>query len=97
MIPIAEKFEKADQFLAAIVINRALIDSILERALSKYYHHAMRYLKRLDKLSLKVTDWGTIIQQESYLGDLARKHKLKRTFWAKAKRSPDELSRKNTP
>ena len=46
LLPLADAMETAGRELAASVIYRALLESILKRAISKYYTHGVRYLKK---------------------------------------------------
>ena len=52
LLEIAKSMEKQCP-LAATVLYRALLDSILKRGISKYYSHALRYCKKLFKLDKK--------------------------------------------
>ncbi len=57
LLPLAEALEEHGRPLISTLIYRALIDSILTRALSKYYHHAVKYLKKIDRLAGTISDW----------------------------------------
>jgi hypothetical protein len=83
LLPLAEALEKRGKFLVSCLIYRALVDSILARALSKYYHHGVKYLKKLDQLAPSVTDWQTWQTHEMYLATLQELHKRKSAFWSK--------------
>lgn len=48
------------RFLRASVVYRALLESILARAQTRYYHHGVRYLKKLHMLSAAIEDWRGI-------------------------------------
>ena len=61
---------------------RALLESILDRAQSKAYPHAARYLHHLGKLAKKIRAWSPIAPHESYLQALRARHDRKRAFWA---------------
>ena len=67
------------------IIYRALLYSILKRAVSKYYNHGVRYLKKLDSLSDRTTDWQNVQPHASYKEDLLRNHGRKSSFWSKYK------------
>ena len=64
------------------IVYRALLESILDRAQSKAYPHAARYLHRLGKLAKKIRAWSPIAPHESYLQALRARHDRKRAFWA---------------
>ncbi len=82
LLPLAESMEKNGRWLAASLIYRALLNSILARAVSKYYHHGIKYLRKLDKLAEKITDWREFEDHESYMAALRRDHGRKMSFWA---------------
>jgi len=54
LLPLAEALEKGGKPLSSSLIYMALIDSILTRALSQYYHHAVKYLKKRDRHACSV-------------------------------------------
>jgi hypothetical protein len=83
LLPLAETLEKKGKLLISCLIYRALLDSILGRALSKYYHHGVKYLKKLDQLAPYVTDWQTWPAHNAYLAILKENHKRKSAFWSK--------------
>lgn len=83
LLPMAEAMERAGYRLAACAIYRALLDSILERGKSKYYHHGVRYLKKLDSLSKAVADWGSFKTHDAYVAYLRETHGRKTSFWAR--------------
>ena len=74
--------EKNGRWLAASLIYRALLDSILARAVSKYYHHGIRYLKKLDSLAAGIQDWRNLQDHECYRAGLLQTHGRKTSFWA---------------
>jgi hypothetical protein len=79
--PLARRLE-ASQPLAASIVYRALVDSILERAQPKAYPHAARYLRRLGQLAAKIRAWSPVAPHDSYLQALRARHGRKRAFWA---------------
>ena len=83
LLPLAEVLEKNNRLLISSLIYRALLDSILARALSKYYHHGIKYLKKLDQLAPLVNDWQAWQPHGSYLALLHEQHKRKSAFWSK--------------
>jgi len=80
--PVAKKLEKPWPFESTI-LYRALIDDIVARAQSKYYHHAVRYMKALEQLSLEVEDWNGMLSHEEYLSQLRGNHKRKTALWSR--------------
>lgn len=83
LLPIAQGMEKAGYWLTAYVIYRALLESILGRAQSKYYNHGVRYLKKLDNLSSQITDWQKVMPYAVYKQELTKTHFRKKAFWTK--------------
>jgi len=83
LLPLAETMEKEGRTLAASVIFRALLDSILRRAQSKHYTHGVRYLKKLDRLSASVHAWLNLSSHEDYRAGLRRDHGRKSAFWGR--------------
>jgi len=81
--PLAEHFEAKGSFLAAVIIYRTLLEANLAKALSKYYSHGVRYLRRLDALSGRVSDWHIIESHDMYVQRIKQKHGRKSSFWAK--------------
>lgn len=82
LLPLAESMEKNGRWLAASLIYRALLNSIMARAVSKYYHHGIKYLKKLDKVAGKINAWREFGDHESYKAALRRDHGRKTSFWA---------------
>ena len=80
--PLAEALEK-ERPLGATVLYRALLDSILSRAVSKYYNHGVRYLKKLDQLEIRIDDWKALPSHDEYKADIQAAHGRKRSFWSK--------------
>jgi hypothetical protein len=81
LLPLARSLEQG-QPLAASIVYRALLESILDRAQSKAYPHAARYLRRLGTLAKKIRAWSPIAPHDSYLQTLRARHDRKRAFWA---------------
>ena len=81
--PLAEHFEEKGSFLAAVVIYRALLEANLAKALSKYYSHGARYLRRLDALAGRISDWRGIEAHVEYAQKIKQQHGRKPSFWAK--------------
>lgn len=80
--PLAEALEE-DRPLGTTVLYRALLDSILSRAVSKYYSHGVRYLKKLDQLEGRIDDWKGLQSHAEYTERIQAAHGRKRSFWAK--------------
>lgn len=74
----------SEHALAATILYRALADDILNRARSKAYPHAARYLQRLDALATasdaEAAGFEGIVSHANYTMDLRNKHSRKRNF-----------------
>ncbi len=81
LLPIATTLAKRKRALAATMVYRALLESILARAISKYYTHGVRYLRRLDQLAVKVDEWDDYLDHAAYMAQLKEDHGRKRSFW----------------
>lgn len=83
LLPLAQAMEKAERLLAASMLYRALLDSILKRGYTKSYPHGVRYLKKLDTLTLTISDWQRFTRHEIYKKELRLAHGRKYSFWGK--------------
>lgn len=74
-----------DHPLAATILYRALLDSILDRARSKAYGHGAKYLGKLTLLAQEadVMRSGTMTDHATYLAKLKKTHLRKSGFWAR--------------
>ena len=80
--PAAEELE-IDFPLSAVLLRRRLIEAILEKAVSKYYGHAVSDLKQVGLVSRMVKDWHDIDDNEHYLHQLRARHGKKSAFWSR--------------
>jgi len=83
LLSLAKAMEKDTRWLAATVIYRALLESILRKAQSKYYHHGVRYLRKLDGLDGKVVEWRNVAPHRDYKEVLLKTHGRKTSFWSR--------------
>ena len=83
LLPIATTLAKRKRRLAASMVYRALLESILARGVSKYYTHGVRYLRKLDKLAGKIDDWHGYLSHAAYMAQLKEDHGRKRSFWSR--------------
>lgn len=79
----AEEFTEKGFPLAAILIYRRLAEDILARAQSKYYHHAITYIKKSKAISSYVQDWKQYLTTASYFNQLKEQHGRKPAFMQK--------------
>ena len=82
LVPIAKVVESNGNFLAATLIYRALLDSILRRARPTTYTHGVRYLHKLEKIATRISDWHGFDEHAKYVSRIRDSHRLKRKFWS---------------
>jgi hypothetical protein len=83
LLSLAKAMESENRHLAASLMYRSLLTSILERGYTKAYPHGVRYLKKLDKLSVFVTDWKKFNHHDFFKEQIIQAHGRKRSFWSK--------------
>ena len=81
LLPMAKSMESEARMLAAYVIYRALLESILDRKFYKAYPHAAKYLKKLDHLAAEIEDWQDLGEHGMYHVWLNQVHGKKSSFW----------------
>jgi len=91
LLPLAQSLEQAELLVGVSILYRAMIDYILQRATSKYYHHAVRYLRKLEKLNQTIENWQGVETHAAYAAQLAKAHMRKRAFWEKYAKPPESL------
>ena len=86
LLPLARELEGAGRALAASLLYRALLDSILRRGNNRNYAIGARYLQKLDALAPDVGDWGSFTSHKVYQSELRLAHGRKTSFWSKYER-----------
>lgn len=81
LLPMARAMESECRMLAAYVIYRALLESILDRKFYKAYPHGAKYLRKLDMLALEIDDWQDLGEHGGYHVWLNQVHGKKSSFW----------------
>lgn len=81
LIRVAKMLATRKSYLAASLIYRKLLTSILERGYTKAYKHGVRYLKKLDTLSENITDWRHFKNHKNFKDELYQEQKAKWSFW----------------
>ena len=81
LLALAEPMASEGRRLAATLLYRALLDSILERARAKAYHHGVDYLRELDRLACAIADWRGHEPHAEYRARLRTEHGRKKSFW----------------
>lgn len=71
--------------LAATILYRALLESILQRSQWRQYRYAVHYAERLTELVPSISDWKTIRPHADYWSWIRLTHPQKRKFWAQMK------------
>lgn len=82
LLPLAQSLA-AEQPLAATVLYRALLETNLQQALSKYYSHGVRYWRKLAELAARIDDWRELVPQAAYTATVRDLHARKTAFWAR--------------
>ena len=85
LLSLAEAMESDNRQLAASLLYRSLLVSILARGYTKAYPHGVRYLKKLDKLSVVISDWKDFDNHEVFKEQIIDAYGRKRSFWSKYK------------
>ena len=80
LAPAAEALKSAEP-LAATILYRALIDSILSRGQSPAYPHAARYYSELEQLASREEQNWPIDPARTYRAGLKSRHGRKYGFW----------------
>ncbi|MFK5923137.1 MAG: hypothetical protein QM496_13245 [Verrucomicrobiota bacterium] len=83
LLPLAEKMELKRHYLAASLLYRSLLTSILDRGYSKAYRHAVAYLEKLDQLAPSIKEWQNFPDHQKFKDQIRQKHRLKRGFWGR--------------
>ena len=83
LLSLAEAMVSANRNLAASLMYRSLLLSILERGYAKAYPHGIRYLKKLDKLAVTIPEWNNFKSHDAFKGQIIQAHGRKRSFWSK--------------
>ena len=81
LVPAADALS-ADHPLAATMVLRAMIESILGRGWPKYYKRAARHLLDCAGLSSRIQDYGVHESHEAFEARLRRDHGRKESFWS---------------
>jgi Family of unknown function (DUF6880) len=80
LAPAAEALEQAHP-IAATILYRSLLDSILDSGRSQAYGHAARYFEALAVLASRIASDDVIASHTAYTAELRKKHGRKSGFW----------------
>lgn len=78
--PVADILKETDP-RAATLMYRKLLESVLQKAQSKYYAYAAKDLVKCKILKDKITDWKGYVAHDAYYDNLLIQHKRKVSFW----------------
>jgi len=56
---------------------------ILERGYTKAYPHGVRYLNKLDKLAISISQWMKFDSHETFKDQIYQSHGRKHSFWSR--------------
>lgn len=82
-LPSLAKLLEAEHPLAASVIYRALLDCILGPGRSSAYEYAAGYLRAMDRMAERITEWERFGSHAEYVEGIRRDHKRKYGFWGR--------------
>jgi len=82
LVSLANAMESENLNLAASLIYRSLLISILERGYTKAYRHGVGYLKKLDKLATSIMQWKKFDNHETFKEQIYQSHRRKNSFWS---------------
>ncbi len=81
VLPLASNPEAERLYLAAAVLHRALLESVLDAALYGGYSHAATYLHKLCEIAPLVDAWQSIQPHAAYEAAIRSSHARKVAFW----------------
>lgn len=91
--PVAQSL-MPDHPLAATIVLRAMIESVLARGKSVAYHHAARDLADAEQAARDIADWQGMETHEGFVGRLRAEHGRKRSFWPQVEAARDAARRR---
>jgi len=83
LISLAKTMESENRDLAATLIYRSLLISVLARGYTKAYRHGVLYLRKLDNLATSITQWMKFDNHETFKDQIYLSHGRKYSFWSK--------------
>lgn len=82
ILPLAQAMEAQERYLICSVLYRVVLDELLREGYTKSYHHGVTYLRKLDAMSDKITDWKHVEPHTDYLAHIRTLHSRKGSFWS---------------
>jgi hypothetical protein len=74
LVPLARALEEHGRLLGATVVYRALLNSVLDRAHARAYHHAARYWARLQAIAAQRQPLGLLQPHAEFEAEVCGKH-----------------------
>lgn len=91
--PAANLLQNTDP-IAATLLYRKMIETILDQTKYKYYSYAAKNLITCGTVSSTIMNWKTLQNHEEYLKVIETKHKKKVSFWSTYKSALQEQASK---
>ncbi|NYT63337.1 hypothetical protein H0A66_13535 [Alcaligenaceae bacterium] len=82
---LANTLQSHGHLLAATLVFRALLVSLLERGYIKAYRYGAGYLHQLQVMAPGIVDWGDSLDHAEFHQYLQSQHGRKRSFWAQVR------------
>ena len=84
LLELVDLFENDNRIIPQVILYRALLLDILDRAYSKAYKYAASYYKKLEQLNNQVEEFPENIENnEDFQMFLEKRHGRKKAFWSK--------------
>ena len=80
---LSNSLSQQEKNLAATLLRRVLVEDVLDRAQSKYYHYAVSDLKKANDFAESVTNWQDFASHQAFMQSLQTRHARKHAFWSK--------------
>lgn len=82
LVPLAKTLREHDCPRGETVVYRALLQGILDRAYTRAYGHAARYLARLGEIAAGGAGLHPLRSHEEFAAEIRQRHGRKSAFWA---------------
>lgn len=81
LLAYVRAMEPAGKHMVVSLLYRSLLTDILERKYTKAYPHGVRYLRKLDALSPRISEWGRFEHHDAFKQRMKDEHGKKWSFW----------------
>lgn len=82
LAPLAEALRAHERWRGEVLVYRALLQGILDRAYVRAYGHAARYWRRLQEISDSGVDLEPLQSHREFEAEIRLRHGRKTAFWA---------------